>query len=428
MAHDILNMIDQYPKLAIVTTHAIQHFVPVYQRLAEHYGVDLKVFYIGENGVKDSVDKDFGVSYSWDLPLLDGYQHVFVNPGKIIQNFSFREVDCTTINDVLNDYQPDFVWLNGYWAMVNWRVLIKQWSGKLFLSRTRKKPRAIIYSSDSNLQDYRNWFKKAVKQLLVRFFIKHCDRYVSVSEQNRRYLEHYGALADSIEDACYPIDMKRLMAQRDALTEKDRQELRAHYGINKNAFVVIFAGKLIDHKRPIDLIHALTLLKKQKRECVILYMGDGEQREEITSTAKRLGVEDQIALAGFVNQSDIARHLFASDVLALPSHKEPFGAVVSEALPFGLPIVAADQIGAVGIDDAAQPERNAIVYPWGDIEALAKAIERLSMDKLLYEQFRQHSLSIVDMNDVDVYCQALLKFLHNDDVNSSKQCDNKNHA
>ena len=35
------------PKLAIIATHPIQHFVPVYQRLVKDYGVELKVFYIG---------------------------------------------------------------------------------------------------------------------------------------------------------------------------------------------------------------------------------------------------------------------------------------------------------------------------------------------------------------------------------------------
>ena len=390
--------------------------------------MDLNVFYIGENGVKDSVDKDFGVSYAWDLPLLDGYKHTFVNPGKIIQNFGFREVDCVSINDLLEEYKPDFIWLNGYWAMVNWRVLVKKWFCELSLFKSKERSMHLIYSSDSNLQDYRNWLKKVVKQFLVRFFIKHCDHYISVSEQNRLYLEHYGAAPSKIEDACYPIDMGRLISQREALTENDRHELRAKYGISENAFVVIFSGKLIDHKRPVDLVHAIAKLKENNRECVVLFMGDGDQREEILSTAKRLGVASQIALAGFVNQSDIARHLFAADALALPSRKEPFGAVVSEALPFGLPIIAADQIGAVGIEDAAQPERNAIIYPWGDINALAKAIERLATNNELYQMFQQHSFSIVDANDVDVYCQAVLKFLQNGDVNASKQCDNKGHA
>ena len=420
-------MIDRKPKLAIVTTHAIQHFVPVYRRLAEHYGIDLKVFYIGENGVKDSVDKDFGVSYAWDLPLLEGYSHEFVNPGKIIQNFGFREVDCVKINQLLDDYQPDFVWLNGYWAMVNWRVLIKTWLRRVSQSLLRNKKAKLarlVYSSDSNLQDYRNSFKKIIKQVLVRFFIKRCDHYISVSEQNRLYLEHYGALSDKVEDACYPIDMERLTVQRNVLTEADRNKLRAQYGIDQGAFVVIFSGKLIDHKRPIDLVHALARLKTQTRDCIVLFMGDGEQRAEIESIAKQLGVENQIALTGFVNQSDIARHLFAADVLALPSRKEPFGAVVPEALPFGLPIIAANQIGAVGENDPAQPEKNAIVYPWGNVNALAEAIEQLMTNNELYKSFQQHSFALIGDNDIDVYCQALLKFLKNRSVKNTKQCDN----
>lgn len=386
------------PKLAIVASHPIQHFVPVYRQLVERGQLDLKVFYLAENGVKNSLDADFGVSFSWDIPLLEGYSSEFVTPGKVVKEFSFFALDSSTLNNRIRDFNPDFVWLNGYSALANWRVL----AGR------HRAP--VIYSSDSNLLDQRSWLKKTLKQAIVRLFLSRCAYFIAVSSQNKRYLQHYGVDQRRIFSASYPIDMTRLQAQRDQLTESDRQQLRKNYGIPADAFVLIFSGKLIPHKCPADLVLALPLVNQHKQRSGpvhVLFMGDGEQNEYLSDLAQKLGVADQVVIAGFINQMEIAKHMAAADVLALPSSKEPFGAVVSEALPFGLPIIASDRIGAVGESDSAQPQRNALVYPVGNIEKLAQSIITLHDDTMLYKAFSEHSRQIVAEHDVTVYCAAI---------------------
>lgn len=399
------------PKLAILATHAIQHFVPVYQRLVSDFGIDLKVFYIAENGVKDSKDPGFSTSFSWDIPLLEGYEYEFVNPGLTVNSFGFREVDCKNINQRISDYAPNYLWINGYWAMSNWRALLGI-----------KRGQQIIYSSDSNLLDQRSGFRRFLKFNIVKFFIERCHHYIAVSEQNERYLLHYGAPADNIQRACYPIDMRRFTSARDKLSVQDRLDIRQRYGIKADDFVVIFSGKLVDYKRPADLIHAIHSIQSRQlalehsgvthidhAQAVVMLMGDGPQREALQVLAKTLGVEANVVITGFVNQSEIPLHMFAADAFALTSSKEPFGAVVSESLPFGLPIIAANKIGAVGDEDSAQPGKNAIVYPWGEVDKLADAIVMLKNNTKMYEQYRQHSLSLVDTNDTKVYCEAILR-------------------
>jgi len=329
--------------------------VPVYQRLVEEYDVEIKVFYIAENGVKDTKDSGFSTSYSWDIPLLDGYEYEFLNPGFTISNFDFREVDAKNVNSKIASYNPDFIWINGYWAMANWRAL--------FGKRSNQK---IIYSSDSNLLDQRSGLRLMAKHLIVKTFISKCDHYISVSEQNTRYLERYGAKPEAIEMASYPIDMRRFTSAR---------------------LVELGKGDNI----------------------AIMLMGDGPQKQEIQNHISDLGLDARVIITGFVNQSEIPLHLFAVDVFALTSKKEPFGAVVSEALPFGLPIIAADKIGAVGDNASAQPNKNAIVYPWGDIEQLSQAMLSLYSNKDQYNKFRDHSLSLVELNDTKVYCDAIMR-------------------
>ncbi len=65
-------------RLAIVATHPIQYYAPWFQRVAAEPDFDLKVFYLWDFGVTDQHDKGFDRTIRWDLPLLDGYAHEFV--------------------------------------------------------------------------------------------------------------------------------------------------------------------------------------------------------------------------------------------------------------------------------------------------------------------------------------------------------------
>ena len=64
-------------KLAIVVTHPIQYYVPVFRLLAKK--CDLKIFYTwGEKGAAAKYDPDFNQIIDWDIPLLGGYEYEFV--------------------------------------------------------------------------------------------------------------------------------------------------------------------------------------------------------------------------------------------------------------------------------------------------------------------------------------------------------------
>ncbi len=408
------------PKLAILATHAIQHFVPVYQRLVAEYGVELKVFYIAENGVKSTKDQGFSANFSWDLPLTDGYDHEFLRPNYTIDSFSFREVDAKNVNERIDAFAPDFIWLNGYWSQANWRVILGN-------KGVRNSTRKIIYSSDSNLLDQRGGLRLMAKKAMVKSFITRCDHYISVSEQNTLYLEHYGAKSAAIEEASYPVDMQRFIQARDQYTAQDKTKLRERYGLTDEHFIVIFSGKLVDYKRPNDLVEAVHKLAESKQGDLIavMLMGDGVEKASIEKRVQALGLSERVVITGFINQSEIPLHLYSADAFALTSSKEPFGAVLSEALPFGLPIISTDKVGAVGDKASGQPGKNAIVYPWGDIERLSQAMLNLYSDRDQTEKFSAHSLSLVEQNDTKVYCEAIMRCLESQSIIDTKPVNSK---
>src|SRR5438094_5701116 len=65
--------------LAILTTHPIQYQVPLWQALARDGRVPFEVWYLTKHAAYKSRDREFGRSFAWDLEMLSGYPHRFLN-------------------------------------------------------------------------------------------------------------------------------------------------------------------------------------------------------------------------------------------------------------------------------------------------------------------------------------------------------------
>lgn len=66
-------------KIAVLTSHPIQHQVPLFKKIIKQSNIDLMVYYCcTDHGLKNSYDVGFGISFKWDIPLLDGYKYNFL--------------------------------------------------------------------------------------------------------------------------------------------------------------------------------------------------------------------------------------------------------------------------------------------------------------------------------------------------------------
>src|SRR4051812_15223029 len=65
-------------RLAIVVSHPIQYYAPLYQRLAKRDDVAIKVFYTWHAGAGPIQDAGFGMPVAWDIPLTEGYEFELV--------------------------------------------------------------------------------------------------------------------------------------------------------------------------------------------------------------------------------------------------------------------------------------------------------------------------------------------------------------
>src|SRR5580700_7504923 len=382
-------------RLAIIVSHPIQHFAPWHRELAKIQDLDPKVFFCRNWGSSSYLDPGFNVQVQWDIPLLDGYKHEFLTAKGRQRQKRFFGIDNAGVTTALTQFLPDVVQVFGYSSRTTWRAA----------SWARRNRRPLLIYSDSNAKTIPTWWKRPIKELVVRQFYDYVDAALFVGDNNRDYHLRYGVPPDRLFQGVLPIQRDRLM-QAVPDIDKNRRELRYKLGIPADSFVVLFCGKFTPRKRPLDLVRAVHALARKGLPVWALLVGEGEDRSLIEDFCAKNGVNN-IVLTGFVNQSVIPRYYACADILAVTSVIDPHPLVVTESSAFGLPIIASDGVGCIGPQDTAQPDRNALVYPAGDARRLTDCIELLWRERDLYTRMAAESSRIAQSQDVSVAAQQL---------------------
>ena len=386
-------------RLAVVISHPIQYYAPIYRQLALQSGIDLKVFYCCDWAVKPTLDPGFGQVFAWDVPLLEGYDHEFLPIPRQPTAMTFRQIDNPAIGTRLDAFGPHAVWIHGYGFRSNWRAL--HWARRT----------AVLYTSDSELLHPRSLKSRLLKTLPVRYFLSRCDRFITIGDNNEAYYRHYGVPAEKLVRGALPIDLTRF---RQALADPARPttaEMRSRWGLPKDAVVVAFAAKMIDIKHPADLIEAISRLRSRGVPIHGLMIGDGPLRPALEQQVGEAGLGNFVRFTGFVNQREIPLVLECADILAMCSHVEPHGQAVAESMAVGSAIVASDRVGCVGPNDSARPGLNAAIYPVGNVAALAALLERLVTDPAELARMKSESWRLAETQDIPVMIKAILRSL-----------------
>jgi glycosyltransferase involved in cell wall biosynthesis len=224
---------------------------------------------------------------------------------------------------------------------------------------------------DSQLQTARNRLKIAVKEIAYPLALRAFDAALYVGENSRRYWEHYHYPRERMFFSPHCVDNHWFTA---GATAEARARLRQSCGIAEDVFVVLFAGKLVPFKRPLDIVEAVARCRTAGGRVEMMVAGSGVLDGAVRDHAARRKVP--IHMLGFCNQSRMPAAYAAADALALASNSaETWGLVVNEALACGRPAIVSDACGCA-YDLAADGTAGA-VFHCGDIADLAQSMRRL---------------------------------------------------
>lgn len=376
-------------RLAIVVSHPIQHFVHFYRVLAQREEIALKVFFCSRIGLEPYFDREMNTEIAWKMDLIGGYDHLFLPESGGIKEVSPLKINNPSIGAELVRFAPDAVLTHGYNLLTSLRALA--WC--------RRNGVPAMVTGDSELLHRRSLGRNLAKRMELPILLSQYSCFLTTGDNNEAYYRHYGITPERFFRSPFTIDESAYRAAKENRARLRRAFRRAH-GIDERELVVLAVGKLSNRKRPGDLLAATEILRSVAPEAApfrVVFAGSGALLGNLVARARAKKLP--VTFLGFVNVDRLPEVYCGADLLAHPSEREPRGLVCSEAACIGLPMVLSDRVGAVGPTDIARPGENAIVYPCGNVPALANAILRLGREPETRALMAQASLRIFDELD-----------------------------
>lgn len=136
-----------------------------------------------------------------------------------------------------------------------------------------------------------------------------------------------------------------------------------------------FLGELGRRKGTPQLMEALGRLA-DRNDWTATIAGNGDV-EETRASARRLGIADRVNIPGWLDSAATEEVLRRSDILVLPTFIENLPMIILEAFAHGVPVITTP---VAAITEVLDHERNGLLVPAGDIDALVGALRRLIGD------------------------------------------------
>lgn len=347
-------------RLAIVASHPIQYQAPWFRALAR--ACELDVLFCHRQDARGQGEAGFDRDFEWDVPLTGGYRSQWLdNVSRQPGVGHFGGCDTPGVEAVLAAGRYDACVVSGWY--------LKSYVQAIRACRRIGVP--VLVRGDSQLDGERSALKRAAKYLPYRWFLARIDAHLYVGAANKAYLQHYGVPEHRLFFVPHVVDSTWFAREAArARTSGVRAELAAALGLDSETAVVLFCGKLIDKKRPADLVRAVEELAARGERVRGVFVGSGPLEADLRRLVER--THAPVSFAGFQNQSRMPAWYAMADVLALPSESETWGLVVNEAMSCGVSAVVSDRVGSSRdlVDDLLTGRR----FPCGDVRALAEAI------------------------------------------------------
>lgn len=339
-------------KLAIIITHPIQYYAPLFKLLAQH--IKLKVFYTAGN--KILYDKGFQQQVKWDIPLLQDYEFEFLtNTAGSPGTDHFMGIKNPKAISRIQDFQPSclliYSWAN--WSHLN---LLMHFKGKV----------PILFRGDSTLLNHQSLHKTILKTLGLHWLYKHIDTALFAGTNNKAYFKKYGLKEERLIFVPHAVDNERF-------GKPGFSEIRKKFHIKESDLLLLFAGKIDTVKEPMLLLQAFKEVNKPTAH--LLFVGCGKLA---ASLQNECAMHPRVHYLPFQNQTTMPSVYQACDLFCLPSKSDSWGLSVNEAMAAGLAVLTSDKVGAAA--DLVKTA-NGLIFKSGDLEDLKKALIQLTEDK-----------------------------------------------
>lgn len=352
-------------RLVIITEIIAPYRIPVFNALAARTDIDLHVLFLSETDPSLRQWEVYKQEIRFAYEVLPSLRRR-LGKYNLLLNFGVAEA--------LQRLRPEAILCGGYSYLAAWQAAY--WA--------KREGIPFLLWVESTAMDRRG--EHIVVETLKRNFLRRCAGFVVPGRSSKEYLEQLAVPPLLIFTAPNAIDIdgyRRLACE----ARRQGDALRQQLGLPDRYFLSV--GRLVEAKGVFDLLEAYAKLDAPLRAQVgLVFVGDGAAKKELMARAQRISV-GRIEFRGFLQRDELPAFYAFAEALVFPTHTDPWGFVVNEALACGLPVIASTVAGC-SADLVEQQGTGLAVHP-RDAGGCAAAMRNLAENPGLRSQMAQRA-------------------------------------
>ena len=268
-----------------------------------------------------------------------------------------KNVRITLANKYASNFFFKLFWLRKYLKRRSPDVVIAFTEGVYcFATCALLRTKIPIIASERNDPAHISWKRKFLKKI----FLPHVDGFVVQTEHIKSYFK--GSVANKVSVIHNPVNEEVFKSQTSRIEQKDNR--------------IVSVARLYPQKNQEMMIRAFALIAHQYPDWQLVIFGEGPKRQCLQLTIDNLQLTDRILLQG--RTAHVIEELRRSKFFCMSSDYEGMSNSMIEACCVGLPIISTK---VSGTDELVEDGVNGYLVDTGDVEGMAKVMEKLILDE-----------------------------------------------
>ena len=316
-------------RIVVVSNELPPYRIPFFRTLSKMEDVMLQVLFCSRREP----------NRLWDIPTLD-FGHIFLQEQILAYRGRYIHNNFEVLKR-LREFSPDVIVTGGFNPTHLYAFL--------FAKVMRIPHVAMTDGTDMSEQGL-----SSVHKIVRKFIYRRSHAFVAASHGSLRLFRSYRIPPESCFTSCLCVDNATFSPGP----------------VEDKCFDFLFCGRLEEIKNPLFALDvAIGAAKRLHRKTRIMFVGTGEQEEELKRRAMQQSMFVDAEFSGFLPHAELPRFYRTSRIFLFPSLSDPWGVVANEACASGLPIMTTPYAGVA--HELVINDRNGYIKPcdidtWSD--------------------------------------------------------------
>ncbi len=303
-----------------------------------------------------------------------------------------------SIFSILKQIAPSMVVITSWYAFSDWKCF--------WLALSLKIP-VVLRTEATSLFVHGSKLTYLLKKNMLKWLCKRASAIFSIGTKCTEFYTAIGIPPEKIFLTPYSVDNNFFIEQSKRWKAHKALTLK-NLGMDPQLPTLLFSGKLIKRKRPVDALKVHCALLQKGIKTNLVFIGAGNLSKKIKTFCKQKNLIN-VCITGFKDQNEISQYYASGDIFLFPSSRETWGLVINEAMCFSLPIITTRMVSSSA--DLVVTGENGFIHNVGDITSMTNSVEYLLTNKTALDNFGKKSFDIISKWSIDACINGVKKCL-----------------